>query len=842
MCSLCDTATHLCLAIIFILSFRAAGGSSQGQNEVMVLEGQEADLPCVTTPAKGQDRSTSDGRYKMGSHSSLVDHQQPDPLLLIVWYKDGIRSSIYSYDGRTPGRERHWSQRRSLGGHLNLTLPAGPHARPQLAFLKLSHAHQTDAGVYRCRVDFGHAPSRSTFTRLSIVVPSGSPTVEVWTGGRWLRTAQETPAATVEVGTNLRLRCSAAGGRPAPEVTWWRGGQQLLGEVAYQTDLVIGSVNVTVRSDDAHTPIVCQASNTHLTPPRRTPLQLLVLSSPSWVRVAGADGPMSVGVSYTVECRSKGARPPPVLTWSVGGQEQVHAMSTTDSKGETVSRLMYKPLPEHAGAHLTCTARPPDHAQSPHATPNLWAKSDSVPLNILYKPEVQLELQRLRPSSSEPLPRRPPFSPSTHKNKNLIPSEVDVSKTSSSSSSSSAMQKDSSKKTKGSKDGERLEDEGNDVSLVEGEGAVLQCHVRSNPPAFHISWYRDGKPLSSGRSPDVVVSNMSVVLRQLRRHDAGNYTCSAHNQEGTSRSNPVLLHVTHGPECLRDTAQVLGVPRHHPLNVTCQVAAHPPPTAFSWALKSSRGLLQVPSEMITSVGTTSWISYTPRAAVDYGELLCWAHTPAGRQRRPCVARLVPADKPDAPEQCKASRRTLHTITVSCTAAHDGGLPQTFFMRVFHSGQEVANSTSVTSQITAYDLEPNTRYRLTLWSANTHGTSRSTSLYASTAPVNSSSTSSSMNGHSSSSGRGPLATLGPSLLAVVVVVSVLGLVLGVVLGILTQRIAVPERSSHDSDDDDDSSPSEVVPSRARAPRGRSGESRRPRRPGPYGSSTETIGTL
>lgn len=127
---------------------------------------------------------------------------------------------------------------------------------------------------------------------------------------------------------------------------------------------------------------------------------------------------------------------------------------------------------------------------------------------------------------------------------------------------------------------------------------------------------------------------------------------------------------------------MLGAPRHHPLNVTCQVSAYPPPAGFSWALRSSAGLLRVPQEIITWRDTTSWISYTPRAREDYGELLCWAHTKSGRRQEvPCVARLQPADTPDAPERCLVSRRTPTTLTVSCTAAHDGGLPQTFHIVV-----------------------------------------------------------------------------------------------------------------------------------------------------------------
>lgn len=143
---------------------------------------------------------------------------------------------------------------------------------------------------------------------------------------------------------------------------------------------------------------------------------------------------------------------------------------------------------------------------------------------------------------------------------------------------------------------------------------------------------------------------------------------------------------TDGPECQRSSPLVLGAPIHHRLNVTCHVSAYPPPARFSWALRSSVGLLQVPQDMITSRDTTSWISFTPSAPEDYGELLCWAHTRTGRRQEvPCVARLQPADTPEAPERCRVSRRTPATLTVSCNAAHDGGLPQTFHVTVSGAG-------------------------------------------------------------------------------------------------------------------------------------------------------------
>lgn len=41
----------------------------------------------------------------------------------------------------------------------------------------------------------------------------------------------------------------------------------------------------------------------------------------------------------------------------------------------------------------------------------------------------------------------------------------------------------------------------------------------------------------------VVVGNMSVVVQRARREDAGEYTCTAHNPEGSTRSVPVRLEI-----------------------------------------------------------------------------------------------------------------------------------------------------------------------------------------------------------------------------------------------------------------------------------------------------------
>ena len=129
--------------------------------------------------------------------------------------------------------------------------------------------------------------------------------------------------------------------------------------------------------------------------------------------------------------------------------------------------------------------------------------------------------------------------------------------------------------------------------IREGSNVYLECQTRANPPIqrltwmhnvswfltrllFHIGprrwiWYeaaaaacpyivtyqkkikivpfsrpRQGKVLGNSRNKenqDIILSNQTLVIRQIERHTAGNYTCVAANRLGESSSAPLHLHV-----------------------------------------------------------------------------------------------------------------------------------------------------------------------------------------------------------------------------------------------------------------------------------------------------------
>ncbi len=70
------------------------------------------------------------------------------------------------------------------------------------------------------------------------------------------------------------------------------------------------------------------------------------------------------------------------------------------------------------------------------------------------------------------------------------------------------------------------------------------CNAACRP--FHHSCpLHQGTALTPGSRGTwgVVVSNMSVVVQRARREDAGEYTCTAYNPEGFTRSDPIRLEI-----------------------------------------------------------------------------------------------------------------------------------------------------------------------------------------------------------------------------------------------------------------------------------------------------------
>lgn len=85
-------------------------------------------------------------------------------------------------------------------------------------------------------------------------------------------------------------------------------------------------------------------------------------------------------------------------------------------------------------------------------------------------------------------------------------------------------------------------DRADNVDIVHGQSAILNCEALANPPA-RIGWFSNNKTFGENSTSDdrpTVLSNGSLYIRQPDPNDAGNYTCVAINEIGQDKQIVVL--------------------------------------------------------------------------------------------------------------------------------------------------------------------------------------------------------------------------------------------------------------------------------------------------------------
>ncbi|XP_042897575.1 neural cell adhesion molecule 2 isoform X2 [Parasteatoda tepidariorum] len=270
------------------------------------------------------------------------------------------------------------------------------------------------------------------------------------------------------------------------------------------------------------------------------------------------------------------------------------------------------------------------------------------------------------------------------------------------------------------------------TAIKEGSDVYFDCNIRANPWVHDVSWRFEDNLLFSNLTGGIIVSNQSLVLQRVKKEHRGRYQCVATNSEGEGRSEEVPLDVQFVPVCKNPAVQIFGVAKQETLNITCELDGDPKEIEFHWALNNTVESMEV--KKFISDGLTSTVYYTPRNMLGYGALLCWGINNIGRQRDPCVYRVVPVGPPETMRNCLVTNHTTDSLLIQCEPGYDGGLPQTFHLEVYSSTNEhlQGNMTSEDSpSFLVQDLLTGTSFILVLYAANAKGRSNSVALYAST---------------------------------------------------------------------------------------------------------------
>ncbi|XP_026490993.2 nephrin-like isoform X1 [Vanessa tameamea] len=295
----------------------------------------------------------------------------PD-VAMMMWFKDGDRMPIYTVDFRN-GPPVHWAVAGEFGTRAHFVLNQSD---PRSAHLVVNQVARYDEGVYRCRIDYNDSPTRNYRVKLTVIVPPDSPRIYDPEGKEILGTI----AGPFREGQDLLLSCQASGGKPPPDVSWYRGGERL----AITKDGSVCQIHLPSLSREmAGTKLQCVVEPPLLQPQRRE-ITIKLYLKPQFIRVTGG-GPTRAGHERSFVCTTRGSKPAPNIDWFINSQKIDSALTQVEVEGElTKSILTWRVRREDSGRQLVCRVSNPWFPA--------YTLEDLLNLEVLYPPVAQISL------------------------------------------------------------------------------------------------------------------------------------------------------------------------------------------------------------------------------------------------------------------------------------------------------------------------------------------------------------------------------------------------------------------------------------------------------------------
>lgn len=183
--------------------------------------------------------------------------------------------------------------------------------------LTISSLRLEDDGTYKCDVTYvqGKCPSLSYATLFIHAKPS-EPVIQ--------KDGRDSPTGSVvgpfNEGASVSLECETKHGKPTPEVTWKKEGEELdsTSHVTVEKNgasIVTSSVSVILDRDDLGKKMECYVDNEATDLPLVTWVELDLHVKPLTLDVLGPEEPVIAGKEVNFTCIVEGAKPAANITW-----------------------------------------------------------------------------------------------------------------------------------------------------------------------------------------------------------------------------------------------------------------------------------------------------------------------------------------------------------------------------------------------------------------------------------------------------------------------------------------------------------------------------------------------
>ncbi|KAF5301906.1 hypothetical protein FQA39_LY10561 [Lamprigera yunnana] len=299
-----------------------------------------------------------------------------DQVQAVIWYKENTRRNstpLYTFDVRDKALEEgeHWTDEKILGTRATFRYQDKP------AKLVILNLKESDAGIYNCRVDFTKDPTLNYQINVTVTVPPEK-IILLDEVGEYVDKYVLGPYSE---GDSFNITCIAIGGRPQPNVTWWKETTIVdnVSEIATRKRVKNTLHLHNLTREDAHSTYTCQVSNNNNVPPLTSSVTTDMYFQPLRAKLWGKQHILSAGSTYEISCEIIGSRPRPIISWWLDNIQLTSGKELSNSVNYTsTSFLTFKPSMDQHKKIITCKGTHPIFVNS--TVEDIWK------LNIYFKP------------------------------------------------------------------------------------------------------------------------------------------------------------------------------------------------------------------------------------------------------------------------------------------------------------------------------------------------------------------------------------------------------------------------------------------------------------------------